>query len=458
MPPARPARRFGRAALPARPGCRARLGDPSRAAESSGSSGRSTPASSSACSLASTSGGRCSPTRLHGLAQDGSVPQPAASSLTLFVAPRTNRIYYDEQIYQSVGQNLADLRLAQVCNDGSVEYGRLQCGSGEYNKQPYALSPPAEPGLSLRSVFMPATAFVVNAAAMGADGLLPCICSSCCCSQTATRRSSRRFSLALTPRANRVVGDRRCRAFRVAGVRGGAFVRGALRPFAGHGGDRRCGRRHRVCGAISSRVVPDPARSSGCCCGRARARSSRVRDCWWAGVAVPGARGRPHGPHVRRQERGWGTTQARLSLEYVADNLRVNGLFYLATSGFPPLFTLLAILGLSRRPFRKRARWPWRCTSCCSSGSISLFYAGSYNYGADVRYSLLRFRRSPSLAGWGRRGSSRAQGGHGSRPRRALMTDALMLPVPLVSRPSFARPPRKRGPHGRTCVSRSRSR
>ena len=47
--------------------------------------------------------------------------------LTLFVAPRTNRIYYDEQIYQSIGQNLADLRLAQMCNDGSVEYGRLQC-------------------------------------------------------------------------------------------------------------------------------------------------------------------------------------------------------------------------------------------------------------------------------------------------------------------------------------------
>ena len=61
-----------------------------------------------------------------------------AVALTVCVAPRTNRIYYDEQIYQSIGQNLADLRLAQVCNDGAVEYGRLQCASGEYNKQPYA--------------------------------------------------------------------------------------------------------------------------------------------------------------------------------------------------------------------------------------------------------------------------------------------------------------------------------
>src|SRR4029078_3918583 len=42
----------------------------------------------------------------------------AALAVTLFVAPRTNRIYYDEQIYQSIGQNLADMKLAQMCNDG----------------------------------------------------------------------------------------------------------------------------------------------------------------------------------------------------------------------------------------------------------------------------------------------------------------------------------------------------
>ena len=53
-------------------------------------------------------------------------------------SPRTNRIFYDEQIYQNIGQNLADLRRAQMCNDGAIEDGRLRCASGEYNKQPYA--------------------------------------------------------------------------------------------------------------------------------------------------------------------------------------------------------------------------------------------------------------------------------------------------------------------------------
>ena len=35
-------------------------------------------------------------------------------ALTLFAAPRTNRIFYDEQIYQGIGHNIADLRLAQT--------------------------------------------------------------------------------------------------------------------------------------------------------------------------------------------------------------------------------------------------------------------------------------------------------------------------------------------------------
>ena len=87
--------------------------------------------------------------------------------LTLWVAPRTNRIYYDEQIYQSVGQNLSDLRLAQMCNAGVVEYGRLECSIGEYNKQPYAYPHLLSVAYRLFGVHE-MTAFVVNALAMAA--------------------------------------------------------------------------------------------------------------------------------------------------------------------------------------------------------------------------------------------------------------------------------------------------
>ena len=88
-----------------------------------------------------------------------------ALGLTLSVAPRTNRIYYDEHIYQNVGQNLADSRRAQMCNAGTVKAGRLQCASGLYNKQPYAY--PHLLSLPYRIVGVgTTTAFVVNAIAM----------------------------------------------------------------------------------------------------------------------------------------------------------------------------------------------------------------------------------------------------------------------------------------------------
>src|SRR5688572_15697485 len=50
-----------------------------------------------------------------------------AWTLTTSVAPRTSRIFYDEQIYQNAGQLLADDHRAAMCNEGEVEYGWLRC-------------------------------------------------------------------------------------------------------------------------------------------------------------------------------------------------------------------------------------------------------------------------------------------------------------------------------------------
>jgi hypothetical protein len=87
--------------------------------------------------------------------------------LTAYVAPRTNRIYYDEQIYQGIGQNLSDMKRAQMCNDGTVEYGQLQCWSGQYNKQPYAYPHALSLAYRLFGVHE-VTAFRVNVAVMAA--------------------------------------------------------------------------------------------------------------------------------------------------------------------------------------------------------------------------------------------------------------------------------------------------
>ena len=166
-----------------------------------------------------------------------------AVGLTVFVAPRTNRIYYDEQIYQSVGQNLADLKLAQMCNDGIVEYGRLQCWSGEYNKQPYAYPHVLSLAYRLFGV-RPATAFVVNAAVMG----LTVCCLYLLVFILFGDRDAAFFAGASRrthARADPVVGDGGRRALGLAGVRRCASWRGARLSIEKHRGarGRRCRRR-----------------------------------------------------------------------------------------------------------------------------------------------------------------------------------------------------------------------
>ncbi len=56
--------------------------------------------------------------------------------LTIFVAPRIHRIMYDEDIYLNVGQNIAYLDKAAMCNNGRHLYGEYQCYGLEYNKEP----------------------------------------------------------------------------------------------------------------------------------------------------------------------------------------------------------------------------------------------------------------------------------------------------------------------------------
>ncbi|MBF0156713.1 MAG: glycosyltransferase family 39 protein, partial [Magnetococcales bacterium] len=53
-----------------------------------------------------------------------------------FVAPEVHRIYYDETIYENIGQSLAVEHRAEMCNEGEVAYGVYRCQRGEYNKQP----------------------------------------------------------------------------------------------------------------------------------------------------------------------------------------------------------------------------------------------------------------------------------------------------------------------------------
>ncbi|MBF0555114.1 MAG: hypothetical protein HQK96_11265 [Nitrospirae bacterium] len=55
-----------------------------------------------------------------------------------FIAPKVHRIFYDENIYLNIGQNMGYLGRASMCNDGDNTYGVYKCVDDYFNKQPYA--------------------------------------------------------------------------------------------------------------------------------------------------------------------------------------------------------------------------------------------------------------------------------------------------------------------------------
>ena len=96
----------------------------------------------------------------------------------------------------------------------------------------------------------------------------------------------------------------------------------------------------------------------------------------------------------------WGSSGPRMSLAYLGPNFQVNGPFYVADWRFPLLYTLCAVLGLLG-PNGLWARAIAVGYFVAFWGVYLVFYAGSYNYGADVRYSLMTYPPLAMLAGVG---------------------------------------------------------
>ena len=144
-----------------------------------------------------------------------------------------------------------------------------------------------------------------------------------------------------------------------------------------------------------------------------------------------------------------------LSLRYVADNLRVNGGFYVWDERFPIVVTLLALVGLTgdRSGTPKVALMLY---FLLFFGIGLLFYAGSYNYGADVRYSLMTYPPLVLLAGLGASTLTTGLANINAAVRwTAVLTAALLFQF-LSDMPRYAPQPRKRGPRARTSGSPNR--
>jgi hypothetical protein len=336
-----------------------------------------------------------------GLTRSDYVSAALVSALSLVlvtqIAPRTNRIYYDEHIYQSVGQNLADLRLAQMCNDGNVEYGMVQCWRGEYNKEPYGY--PHLLSVAYRLVGVrESAAFALNAIAAA---LMVWVVYLLGTALTGSPRAGTYAALvaALIPEQLRwshtaAAEPSAALACAVAVLAAVGFVR--LRTTAA------------LLWMVAATVFAAQFRPECALVGVVvvavvllYAPNELLRGrMWWAALGGVLLAALYFGHMVAVRNEGWGSVGPKFSTMYLPANLRVNGGFFLGDPRFPIAYTMLAAAGLMLWHERRAA-----LATCLYFmafwGVFLFFYAGSYNYGADDRFSLMAYPPVALMAGVG---------------------------------------------------------
>ncbi|OEU52344.1 MAG: hypothetical protein BA861_03155 [Desulfobacterales bacterium S3730MH5] len=321
-----------------------------------------------------------------------------AFSIASFIAPRTHRIFYDEDIYANVGQNIALTNQTGYCNYGTFEYGEYYPQWITYNKEPSGW-----PFLISRAFQLLGTdelyAFLTNNLLFSAGVLVvffitwhltgiyftsllaalsfALIPHNLIWANTAAAEPSASFFAGLTVLCLIVfLKTQRDRHL---------FLLAMLIPFA-------CQMRPEsmliLLWVMIAFMVLSP-------------RSLINKKVWTFGL-LTALFLLPHLLHFYAVSgHTWGAEGGKFSLNFFWNNLYANGAYYLNNLHFPVLLTALAIIGLlcSRELLRWRLLiFLWFLFFW---GIFLFFYAGSYRYGADVRFSLLSFMPLSILAGLG---------------------------------------------------------
>jgi len=96
----------------------------------------------------------------------------------------------------------------------------------------------------------------------------------------------------------------------------------------------------------------------------------------------------------------WGAYKNKLGFEYISENLYDNGMFFFENTRFPVVFSIFALIGLFLYRFWKEKLF-LMLWFVLFFGQYLLFYAGSFNYGVDVRFSLTMYIQVAILCGCG---------------------------------------------------------
>ena len=350
--------------------------------------------------------------------------------ITIFVAPRDHRIYYDEDIYQSIGQNIAYLKSAgahtgedysqsfsnvwkrfigraAMCNEGRNEYGTFYCDRLEYNKEPngwpyllsvvFRLFGVHEPaafltnnllyGVSIVTVFLIGYLLFETALAGIYAALIFALTPECMMwsNTTAVEPSAALFPGLALLSALILVRSRETTALYLLAVMTAFAVQ--FRPES------------IMFLAVVGLVV------------LFWNSATLKRGEFYLFLAIFCVLIIPHLVHLYSvKDMGWGSSGPKFSTDYLKGNFKANALFYLKNIRFPLLFTILFGLGIvlkagkgdsARSTFHLRGKLVLLTWFLLFWGIFIFFYAGSYNYGADVRFSLLSAMPLALFAGYG---------------------------------------------------------
>jgi hypothetical protein len=321
-----------------------------------------------------------------------------ALAVVTFVPPRTHRIYYDEDIYQNVAQSIVWSGRAHMCNEGTIEAGHFRCDASEYNKEPNAL--PFFLSLVFRLTGVSETAAHYLNHGFFALGAMAVFWLTALLFESATAGALAGLVYALTPQtllwsATVAVepGAAGSAAFALAAFF--LFCREPSWPLAVFSASAF---------ALASQFRPESVLILVVAAIFVLVTNVSLlrRLELWGTALLTLVLLVPHVIHtwaVRNE--GWGSGDAgKFSWSVVSGNADTNFGYYVQGDDFPWLFTAFALAGLVHRG-RRRESFSLLLWFALLFGIFIPFYAGSYRYGADVRFSLVSAAPLAALAGAG---------------------------------------------------------
>ncbi len=312
-------------------------------------------------------------------------------------APRTNRIYFDEHIYLNIAQSLAWTNKAVMCMECKAEYGEYILGGAQYNKQPNGF--PFFVSLFFR-VFGVSEwvahctnniAYLIGVLAVFGIGLL-------------LFRSERvaLFSaafFAFTPLV--VIWSATASAETTAAT----FAAVAIFATALYVRQPSISTLLFAVGAVSFGITFRPESILLFLPVSLMLLflnpQELLRERFWWGVVLLAILSLPSILHlhaVRMED--WGSSGEKFAWSIFRSNVVVNGPFYLKNVYFPAIVSLLMFFGFFVGCYGKEkfCIFVWLLYSF---GVFLFFYAGSYEYGADDRFSLISAAPIAIFAGIG---------------------------------------------------------